>query len=167
MPTRADAPPPPSEAQTPPDQRTAGVSPASENYYELHNAWNGSVFASGAIVFAGTFGVSALVAASSDHVGADKLWIPLVGPWIALAQWDNDCPLEGTNLQRSNCASTGDQVLLGISGGLQAFALVTMIGGRFLHGRKMQYTTKAKAKKDSTAVHVTPTHNGFAVMGQF
>lgn len=174
MPTPAGAQPPPPQAQTPivivnPNPRvvTVAKTPPPERYYELHEAWNQHLFTSGAVVFAGTYGVSAIVAATSDHNGSEWLWIPVAGPWIALADWDNNCPLQGTNLERPSCASTGDQILLGISGGLQAFALVTMIGGRFISKHETKYVSRAEAKKEQAKVHVTPTHNGVAVMGRF
>src|SRR5262245_61150175 len=78
------------QPQEPP--RTTVVTTNPEGY-EVYDQWNAPVFATGAVVFAGSYGASAIVAGTSKHVGADRLYVPVVGPWLALNDWGN-CPIE-------------------------------------------------------------------------
>ncbi len=73
--------PPPApapQAQSPvvvvPDQspRTTIIERDPEGV-EHYDRWNAPVFATGAVVFAGSYGASAIVAATSDHVGAARV----------------------------------------------------------------------------------------------
>src|SRR5829696_5666672 len=50
--------------------RTTIVRQTPESY-EVVDAWNAPVFATGALVFAASYGASAVVASTSDHPGAD------------------------------------------------------------------------------------------------
>jgi len=125
--------------------------------YEVHDAWNAPVFATGAVVFAGSYGASAIVAATSDHPGANRLYVPVVGPWLALNDW-GDCPI--TN---SRCDSnTTDKVLLVGDGVLQAAGVITMVTG--LLSPTTHTVHRHVADK---SIHVTPTHNGVMAFGQF
>ena len=143
---------------TPQPQRTVVVdtrTPTEET--EVSDNWNAPVFTTGALVFAGSYGASAIVAASSDHPGADRLYVPVVGPWLALNDWGN-CPVE-----QPRCDSnTTDKVLLVADGVFQAAGLVTMVSGLLSPSHHTVHTTRMAEK-----TKVTPTHNGFAVVGRF
>ncbi|HEY5947037.1 MAG TPA: hypothetical protein VIV40_16145 [Kofleriaceae bacterium] len=140
----------------PPQPRTTVVTPAES--YEVSDGWNAPVFATGALVFAGSYGASAIVASTSDHVGADRLYVPLAGPWLALNDW-GDCPIEQPRCDKN----TTDKVLLVADGVFQAAGVITMVTGLLSPTTHTVYTRTADAKK----IHVTPTHNGFAVLGRF
>ena len=100
-----------------------------EPQYETHSdAWNAPLFTSGALLFLGSYGASVVVAATSEDDtvdrGNDRLYVPVVGPWLALNDRP-DCPVE----QESCDMETTKKVLLVADGVLQAGGVVTMIAG--------------------------------------
>ena len=158
--------PPAQPAQQPPvvivnpppaPPRTTVVQQTPESY-EVVDAWNAPVFATGAVVFAGTYGASAIVAATSDHVGANRLYVPIAGPWLALNDW-GDCPVDQPRCDEN----TTDKVLLVADGVFQAAGVITMVTGILSPTTHTVYHRTADAKK----IKVTPTHNGFAVLGRW
>lgn len=124
---------------------------------EVYDQWNAPVFATGALVFAGSYGASAIVAGSSDHPGADRLYVPIVGPWLALNDW-GDCPITQPRCDNN----TTDKVLLVADGVFQAAGVVTMLSGLLSPTHHTVYRGRMAEK-----TRVTPTHNGFAVVGRF
>jgi hypothetical protein len=125
---------------------------------EVYDQWNAPVFATGALVFAGSYGASVVVAGSSDHVGADRLYVPLVGPWLALNDW-GDCPIEEPRCD----TNTTHKVLLVADGVFQAAGVITMVSGLLSPTHRTVYTQRTAQTKP----RVTPTSNGFAVVGRF
>jgi hypothetical protein len=158
--------PPPAPQQQPvvvvnpdPAPRTTVVEQEPEGY-EVYDQWNAPMFATGAVVFAGSYGASAIVASQSDHAGADRLYVPVVGPWLALNDW-GDCPIEQPRCDQN----TTDKVLLVADGVFQAAGLVTMVSSLLSPTHHTVYG--GRVAKDETKTRVTPTHNGFAVVGRF
>jgi len=137
--------------QTAPAPQPVYTNPETEEY----DSWNAPVFSTGALVFAGTYGASAIVAGSSNHVGADRLYVPAVGPWLALNDWGN-CPISDPACD----SNTTDKVLLVADGVFQAAGLITMLDG------VLQPSSHRVVHYDRT-VHVTPSHNGVTVFGRF
>jgi hypothetical protein len=128
--------------------------------YTVYDAWNAPVFATGALVFAGSSGASAIVAASSEHVGADRLYVPVAGPWLALNDWGN-CPVAEPRCDKN----TTDKVLLIADGVFQGAGVITMLTGIL---SPTSHTVVASPRTaDAKKIKVTPTHNGFAVIGRF
>jgi hypothetical protein len=128
--------------------------------YTVYDAWNAPVFATGALVFAGSYAASAIVAGTSDHVGADRLYVPVAGPWLALNDW-GDCPVAEPRCDKN----TTDKVLLIADGVFQAAGVVTMLTGIL---SPTSHTVVASPRTaDAKKNKVTPTHNGFAVIGRF
>ena len=157
---------PPQQPQQPPvvvvnpqpePARTTIVQTQPESY-EVVDAWNAPVFATGALVFAGSYGASAIVAATSDHPGADRLYVPIAGPWLALNDW-GDCPIDQPRCD----TNTTNKVLLVADGVFQAAGVVTMVTGILSPTTHNVYQRTADAKK----IKVTPTHNGLAVFGRW
>jgi hypothetical protein len=124
---------------------------------EVYDDWNAPVFASGALVFGGSYAAAAIASSESNHPGADRLWVPVAGPWLALNDWGN-CPIDNPSCDQN----TTDKVLLIADGVFQAAGLITMVDGVLApsHHRVIARTADKK-------VHVTPTGNGFAVFGHF
>lgn len=127
----------------------------------VRDAWNAPVFATGALVFAGSYGASAIVASSSDHEGADRLYVPVVGPWLALNDWGN-CPIAEPRCDQN----TTDKVLLVADGVFQAAGVVTMLTG-VLNPTSHTVVAGPRTAENAKKIKVTPTHNGFAVVGRF
>lgn len=157
------APPPPPA----PVVATAPIPPpvVTPEYEEVEDSYNAPIFASGALVFGATYGASVIVAASSDDTrGNHRLYVPLVGPWLALSD-RGSCDI---SLSRCDNETTA-KVLLIADGVFQAAGVLAMLDGIFQPSTHRVYTTRT-AKID-TKVHVTPTtvHGdpGVAVFGRF
>lgn len=144
------------QPQTVQPHTTTVIAPQPEGT-EVSDEWNAPVFATGALVFAGSYAASAVVAGTSSHVGADRLYVPVVGPWLALNDWGN-CPIEQPRCDNN----TTDKVLLVADGVFQAAGVITMVSGLLSPSHHTVYTRTADLKPK-----VTPTHNGLAVIGRF
>lgn len=153
-------PPPPVVVLNPNPQpaRTTVITREPETY-EVTDSWNAPVFATGALVFAGAYGASAIVAGTSEHVGADRLYVPVAGPWLALNDW-GDCPIEQPRCDEN----TTEKVLLVADGVFQAAGVITMVTGLLAPSTHTVYRSPRTA---DTSVKVRPTRNGFAVLGHF
>jgi hypothetical protein len=119
--------------------------------------WNAPVVATGALVFLGSYGASVVVAGSSDHAGADRLYVPVAGPWLALQDW-GQCSITSPSCDKS----TTDKVLLVADGIFQAAGIVTMLDGLFEPTHHTVVTRTADTK-----LHITPTHNGVTMFAHF
>jgi hypothetical protein len=149
--TTAPAPPPP-------------VITTQPEYEVVEDSYNAPMFTTGALVFGLTYGASVITAAASDDErGNHRLYVPLVGPWLALND-RSDC-----NITRSSCDNeTTAKVLLIADGVFQAAGVLAMLDGMFQPSthRVVRHTAKLDTK-----VHVTPTavrgDPGFSVFGRF
>ena len=159
-------PPPPTvttETTTPPPVvvvQPSAPSPAPVYQAETEeesDAWNAPVFTTGAILFGGSYAASAIVSGESDHPGANRLWVPVVGPWLALNDWGS-CPIDQPRCD----TNTTDKVLLIADGVVQAAGILTMVDGLL-----SPTTHKVVRRTADTKVHVAPTGNGMMVFGHF
>ena len=123
------------------------------------------MFTTGAIVFGAAYGASVIAAASSDSNndrGNRRLYVPVVGPWLAL----ND--RGSCDITRSSCDhETTAKVLLIADGVFQAAGIIGMLDGVF---QPSSHRVIARSAKLDTKVHVTPTvaqGPGVAVFGRF
>jgi hypothetical protein len=147
----------PPQPQPPPPQTTVvPVVEPNDNGDDLYDPMNAGVFASGAVMFGGSYLASIIAGASTDHPGADRLYVPVLGPWLALGSWGN-CPVGNPSCD----SNTTDKVLLVADGIVQAAGVLTMIDGLVwpTHHRRVLVT--------DTKVHVTPTGTGAMVFGHF
>ena len=114
-------------------------------------------FTAGTAMFVAAYAASAIVAGTSDHEGADRLYVPVAGPWMALNDW-NTC--NGTQLLCSS--SDTDKALLIADGVVQAAGLVVMIDGL------MDPTaTGSRMVVADTKLHFAPSSNGAFVWSHF
>ena len=158
-------PPPPPPPQNPapvvvvnPDEPAPvepTVVPVQPEGREVADMWNAPVFATGALVFGASYGASLVEAGTSDHPGADRLWVPVVGPWLALGDWGN-CPIADSRCDNS----TTDKVLLVADGVFQAAGVITMLDGILAPSHHVVMV-------ETAGVHVRPTGNGVLVFGRF
>ena len=137
--------------------RTTVIQQPRESYEE-YDAWNAPVFATGALVFAGSYGAAAIVAATSEHPGADRLYVPVAGPWLALNDW-GDCPISDPRCDEN----TTDKVLLVADGVFQAAGVITMVTGILSPTSHTVYRTRTVDK----GYKLTPTGRGLAVIGRW
>jgi hypothetical protein len=108
----------------PPGQPVLVVPPQPE-YREVYDSYNAPVFAAGAAVFALSYGASVITAATTDNErGKNRLYVPVVGPWLALNE-RGDC-----DILRSSCDhETTVKVLLIADGVFQAAGVIGMLDG--------------------------------------
>ena len=138
-------------------------SPSSGEADVITDPINTSVFATGAVVFGGTYLASVIVAGnSSEHGGHHHLYVPLAGPWLDLADRPSCDP---TNTACDHETTT--KVLLVADGIFQAAGVLTMLDG-VLDPSRHSRTTVVTDKR----VHVTPTTfagtgGGLNVFGNF
>lgn len=124
----AQPPPPPVVIVNPPPPATTTTMIEEPEYETYTDTWNAPLFTSGALVFLGSYGASVVVAATSedDEIdrGNDRLYVPVVGPWLALNDRP-DCPVENEDCD----LETTKKVLLVADGVLQAGGVITMVAG--------------------------------------
>lgn len=186
--TQAPAPAPqpaaPAPAPTPTTNNTTVVTPAAMAQPETtttsdtgvtattETAYiNTPVFSTGATVFAISYGAGVISAASTDTKSNDRLYVPVVGPWLALHDRikDNNCG----DLGNASCDSnTTAKVLLVVDGVFQAAGLLAMVDGVLDPGTTEVHHT-ATVAKNSKKVHFAPApvgdhaDPGFWAMGRF
>lgn len=86
----------------------------------IKHTWpNRPMLITGIIVLGGTYGASAIVGAASNRTADDKLFLPVVGPWLDLK--NRDC-------ERNACGSdTFNKVLLVGDGALQGIGALSVL----------------------------------------
>ncbi len=88
----AEAPPEPSPSAFPVTTMAAADEPRPD---VVEHSWpNRPMLITGAVVLGGTYGASVIVGALSDREADEKLFLPVVGPWMDLKARDcdvNDC----------------------------------------------------------------------------
>jgi hypothetical protein len=174
-PPAPDTPPPPPDATTtvqptvivnPPPAPVVTTAPEPQ-YRVVYDSYNASVFATGALVFAATYGASVITAATSNSDrGNNRLYVPVVGPWLAL----ND--RGSCDITRAACDhETTAKVLLIADGVFQAAGIVGMLDGilqpsshREMLTAKIDKKTRVRPTMVSSASGPGP---GFAVLGHF
>ncbi len=102
--------------------RIGGSTPHDVITYE-ESMPNGALIGSGLTMFGASYVPSMIVAASSDHPGDTALYIPIVGPWMDLAQRDSACP-------GGHCLNdAANKVLLVADGVFQGLGALQIMGG--------------------------------------
>jgi hypothetical protein len=147
----------------PPPPRVTVITPEPE-YDVVEDSTNAPIFVSGALVFGAAYGASVITAASTDDTrGNHRLYVPLVGPWLALND-RGDCDL----LRESCDHETTAKVLLIADGIFQAAGVIGMLDGIF---QPSTHRIVRRTAKLDTRIHVTPAtvHGdpGVAVFGRF
>ena len=126
--TNAPTPLPATDAASSASQTPMLQEPYIEATTERSTLPNTPLLVTGLVVLGGTYGASALAAKLSDRESDDKLYYPVVGPWMALS--DRDCDAEPCNRK------TMDGVLLVGSGVLQGLGAVSVVMSLFVPSTK-------------------------------
>lgn len=113
---------------------------------------NRPLLATGAGIFVASYGASAIVAAANDNSSDNKLFIPVAGPWMDLA--DRPCGL-------GDCGSTEDwnQALLIGSGVLQGVGVGLAIASLIIPEKRESTTASARERSLANTkpkLHVLP-----------
>jgi hypothetical protein len=156
-PSPPDTPPPdsattvqgPAVIVTPPAPSPV-VTTAEPEYRVVYDSYNAPVFATGALVFAVTYGASVITASTTDNDrGNHRLYVPVVGPWLAL----ND--RGSCDITRISCDhETTAKVLLIADGVFQAAGIVGMLDGILPPSSHREVLTTGKI---DTKTRVRPT----------
>lgn len=116
---------------------------------EQYLAPNAPLITSGAIMFGASYGASVVVATQSNTMGDDRLYVPVAGPWMDLAN-RRSC----TSSFAPGCDNeTTNKVLLVADGIFQGLGALQMLGGFLFPTTHTVVVEKPIAK----GVHVTPT----------
>lgn len=126
---------------------------------ETTTVTNSSVITTGVVTFGIAYGVAAIAASSSDRDSDKRMYVPLLGPWLAMAD-RSDC-----NVADSNCDNeTTDKVLMAIDGVFQAAGVLTAVYGVMSPVTVTHSTTTAKV----VPMHMGEGHSaGFGLAGTF
>jgi hypothetical protein len=103
------------------------------------------VIASSAVTFGLAYGASVRVAATSSHAGDNRLYVPLLGPWLDLGD-RGSCDVSASACDHE----TTNKVLLVGDGVIQAASAIALVVGVLSPSR-----TTVVASKTAT-VHVVP-----------
>jgi hypothetical protein len=109
---------------------------------------NRPLLITGSVILIGSYGASAIVATQSDTSADDNLYIPVVGPWIDLAE--REC-----NFQCGTQESVNNALIIG-SGVAQGVGLGLAIASLFIPETKEVPAVAANKPK----VHVAPVSYG-------
>ena len=160
--------PPPVVIVNPPQPERPSVVTTTPEYETVYDRYNAPMFVTGALVFLGSYGASVIVAASSGQQeldrGNDRLYVPVIGPWLALND-RGSCPITSSSCDNE----TTKKVLLVADGVFQAAGVITMVGGILSPSshRTVVRTTSNKVRVTPTVVgtqHLTP---GLSLSGAF
>src|SRR5262249_60754595 len=119
----APAPAPVVVQQAPPPPSPVVVPPARETVTETDTGPN-PLLMSGLVGFGASYGAAVIVAASSDHQGDNRLYVPILGPWLDIAD-RGDCPVRSSKCDNE----TTNKVLLAADGVIQGASALAIVGG--------------------------------------
>ncbi len=129
------------------------ISPKTEPGAERTVRPNTSMLITGTALFVGAYGASVIWGAASTNDADHNLFIPVVGPFIALG--NRGCPSSGCG---------GGEWLIGAgligAGAAQAAGLGLVLASLFVP----RHETVHQAKRE---VHIIPMANGLAAVGTF
>jgi|GEM_PF-3296542 len=120
--TNMATPPPPAGTDSPPYTTTTSPAasigtiapePVIDTKTTTHTFPNRPLLVTGLVLLGGTYGASAIVAATSDRAADENLYYPVVGPWMDLDERNcdvNACPNKTVN----QVLLVGDGVLQGL-----------------------------------------------------
>jgi hypothetical protein len=116
---------------------------------------NRALLGTGLMTFAAAY-IPAVVVAGSSNVAADeKLYIPVAGPWLDLAQRPACAP------SGPSCGlDTGNKLLLAVGGAAQGIGVLTTAASFFVPEREKVVTRTATNATFKPTVHVAPAGMG-------
>jgi hypothetical protein len=151
------------EQQPPPPAPTVVVPPAREAVTETDTGPN-ALLMSGLVGFGASYGAAVIVAASSDHQGDNRLYVPILGPWLDIAD-RGDCPVKNSACDNE----TTNKVLLVADGVIQGVSALAIVGGIVSAGsdHTTRTTTVSQRGVHFAPVSYGPASPGVAAFGSF
>jgi hypothetical protein len=124
---------------------------------------NSNVIVTGVMTFGIACGVAAIAAASSDRDSDKRMYVPLLGPWLAMSD-RGDCPVE----QQSCDSNTTDKILMAVDGVFQAAGVITTVYGILSPVTVSTSTNTAKSDMRVVPVSMGQGHSaGLGLAGSF
>ena len=112
------------------------------------------LLAGGTLVLAVGYAPAVITGIISDHKGDDKLFIPVVGPWLDMGERGCDTG------EVFNCGSSGiETAALIVDGAVQGIGALAMVGSLFIPEHKT-VVRAARADTDRPRIQVAPTSMG-------
>jgi hypothetical protein len=125
---------------------------------------NPYLLTTGFVLFGGSYITSVVVAAESGNSADQHLYVPIVGPWVDMAN-RGGCPVGNNSCNNE----TTNKVLLGVDGALQAIGTLEVIWGflRPVH----EEVTVVHATRYTPEIHFEPSNvasgYGLTAFGRF
>jgi hypothetical protein len=120
---------------------------------ETESSPRGPLIASGLVSFGISYGAAVAVAATSNHQGDNRLYVPVLGPWLDLGD-RGSC-----NINNSACdGETTSKVLLVVDGIFQGAGVLAVVGG-------ILAPSPSRTLVSDTRVHVVPVSYGSGAPG--
>lgn len=120
-----------------------------------------SMVRSGVVTLGLSYAAAAVVAATSSHPGDNRLFVPILGPWLDLGS-RGSCPVESSNCDHE----TTNKVLIIGDGVIQAAGAVTILAG-LLHPGPAVVATKRFTIAQIVPVSLGAGRPGLAAFGTF
>jgi hypothetical protein len=156
--------------QNPPPQQVVVEQPAEGGTVYTYTGPNRAMLSSGLVTFGISYGVGVVVASESNHYGDTHLFVPIVGPWIDMADRGSCGP--ATSAACDN--ETANKVGLAVDGVFQAIGALSVIASCLYpeeDHRVAGVVVGKAAPPPKPEIHVTPTGGrngtGLAVFGTF
>jgi len=130
--------------------------PAPQRRVTTTHTRRNTLLLTGLLTFGVTYGASVVYAANSDHTGDDRLYVPVLGPWLAMNERDNCTPVTSESCDSSTTAN----VLLAADGVFQGLGVVVTTVGLFTRGSHTERTTTY-----TRGYHITPASLGRGTPG--
>lgn len=128
---------------------------------QTYQEWNAPLFTGGVVLFGAAYGGAVIAASQSDNEHDDRLYVPLIGPWLDLAD-RGDC-----DVQNESCDDeTTTKVLLVADGIFQAGGAALMVGS-FLFPKTVHESAPITAMRHIKPVRVGTAGRGFAFSTTF
>lgn len=137
------------------------VSPdADQRPVVVEHTWpNRPLLVTGLVVLGGTYGASVIVGAASNRESDEKLFIPVVGPWLDLK--DRDCDAEPCDRETMN------KTLLIGSGALQGLGALSVLLSLVIPESKEKPWYLIGGEKLSVTPQLGATTTGVTALGRF
>ena len=114
---------------------------------------------SGLVTFGIAYGAAVIVGATSAHPGDQRLFVPIAGPWLDIAERGPCGPAESRTCDNE----TVNKVLLGVDGVFQAIGALQIVGAFLMPETRTVTTVPATAF--TPEMHVTPAKMGYEGYG--
>jgi hypothetical protein len=144
-------------------QTTVVVPPSdsSDGSSVVYTRANTPAVVSGALMFGVAYGAVVIVAATTDRDANNRLYVPLIGPWLAI-KGRGDCPVD----QEACDSETTKKILLGADGVFQAAGVITLAYG-LLTTRSYRHGSASHQGVEIVPVAMQGGGRGFGLAGTF